>query len=73
LCRNRWPTAFASLVVGTGFFALWFWLLPRWLGFSVETAGHGAITDGNLEWQDETNLRVLRLQSGEPPRVPRCH
>jgi len=36
---TRWLTAFASLVVGTGFFALWFWLLPQWLGFSVEAAG----------------------------------
>jgi len=37
--RDRWPTAIASLVVGAAFFALWFWLLPRWLGFSVELAG----------------------------------
>lgn len=37
--RNRWPTALASLVVGAAFFALWFWLLPRWLGFSVDMAG----------------------------------
>ena len=29
----------ASLAVGAAFFALWFWLLPRWLGFRVETAG----------------------------------
>jgi protein-S-isoprenylcysteine O-methyltransferase Ste14 len=29
----------ASLVVGAGFFALWFWLLPQWLGFSVAAAG----------------------------------
>lgn len=28
----------ASLAVGTAFFALWFWLLPSWLGFRVETA-----------------------------------
>ena len=35
--RNRWPSALASLAVGTAFFALWFWLLPRWLGFRVET------------------------------------
>ncbi len=34
-----WPTATASLAVGAAFFALWFWLLPRWLGFSVEAAG----------------------------------
>ena len=32
-------TAAASLVVGALFFALWFWLLPQWLGFSVEMAG----------------------------------
>jgi protein-S-isoprenylcysteine O-methyltransferase Ste14 len=36
---NRWLTAIASLAVGSGFFALWFWLLPQWLGFSVEAAG----------------------------------
>src|SRR5260370_39901103 len=32
-------TAVASLAVGAGFFSLWFWLLPQWLGFSVEMAG----------------------------------
>jgi protein-S-isoprenylcysteine O-methyltransferase Ste14 len=37
--ENRWPTTRASLLVGAAFFALWFWLLPRWLGFRVETAG----------------------------------
>jgi protein-S-isoprenylcysteine O-methyltransferase Ste14 len=36
---NRWLTAFASLAVGAAFLALWFWLLPRWLGFSVEMEG----------------------------------
>src|SRR5438105_4960312 len=36
---ERSATTIASLAVGAGFFALWFWLLPRWLGFSVETAG----------------------------------
>jgi len=36
---SRWPTALASLAVGAAFFALWFWLLPKWLGFSVEMAG----------------------------------
>lgn len=36
---NRWLTATASLAVGACFFALWFWLLPRWLGFTVEAAG----------------------------------
>lgn len=36
---DRWPTALASLAVGAAFFALWFWLLPQWLGFRVEMAG----------------------------------
>ncbi|HVP43973.1 MAG TPA: isoprenylcysteine carboxylmethyltransferase family protein [Terriglobales bacterium] len=36
---DRSLTAIASLAVGACFFALWFWLLPRWLGFTVETAG----------------------------------
>ena len=36
---ERCLTTTASLVVGAEFFALWFWLLPGWLGFRVETAG----------------------------------
>jgi protein-S-isoprenylcysteine O-methyltransferase Ste14 len=36
--ENRWLTTVGSLAVGGAFFALWFWLLPRWLGFKVETA-----------------------------------
>ena len=28
-------SAAASLLVGAAFFGLWFWLLPRWLGFHV--------------------------------------
>jgi protein-S-isoprenylcysteine O-methyltransferase Ste14 len=32
-------TVIAALTVGCAFFALWFWLLPGWLGFRVETAG----------------------------------
>lgn len=36
---SNWRTAAASLVVGALFFALWFWLLPSWLGFRVATAG----------------------------------
>ncbi|MFZ2084272.1 MAG: isoprenylcysteine carboxylmethyltransferase family protein [Candidatus Sulfotelmatobacter sp.] len=36
---DRWLTAAASLAVGAAFFALWFWLLPQWLSFRVETAG----------------------------------
>jgi protein-S-isoprenylcysteine O-methyltransferase Ste14 len=36
---EHWPTAIASLVVGSAFFALWFWLLPSWLAFRVDTTG----------------------------------
>jgi protein-S-isoprenylcysteine O-methyltransferase Ste14 len=36
---ETWLTAIASLAVGAAFFALWFWLLPSWLGFRVDTAG----------------------------------
>jgi protein-S-isoprenylcysteine O-methyltransferase Ste14 len=36
---ERWLTTVASLAVGSAFFALWFWLLPSWLGFQVDTAG----------------------------------
>ncbi|HET7151323.1 MAG TPA: isoprenylcysteine carboxylmethyltransferase family protein [Candidatus Acidoferrum sp.] len=35
---GNWATTVASLLVGAGFFALWFWLLPAWLGFRVEAA-----------------------------------
>ena len=31
----QWLTTIASLMVGSAFFALWFWLLPSWLGFRV--------------------------------------
>jgi protein-S-isoprenylcysteine O-methyltransferase Ste14 len=34
-----WLTTVASLAVGAAFFALWFWLLPGWLGFDVAAAG----------------------------------
>jgi len=36
---SSWPTTIASLAVGAAFFALWFWLLPSWLGFRVDSAG----------------------------------
>jgi len=36
---QRCPATVASLIVGAAFFSLWFWLLPQWLGFRVETAG----------------------------------
>jgi protein-S-isoprenylcysteine O-methyltransferase Ste14 len=35
---QHWPTALASLIVGAVFLALWFWLLPGWLGFQVDIA-----------------------------------
>lgn len=34
----HWLATFASLAMGALFFALWFWLLPPWLGFHVDTA-----------------------------------
>jgi protein-S-isoprenylcysteine O-methyltransferase Ste14 len=37
-CGN-WGTTLASLFVGAAFLSLWFWLLPRWLGFEVDIAG----------------------------------
>jgi len=38
--RNpNWPATVASLAVGASFFALWFWLLPSWLGFRADVAG----------------------------------
>jgi len=36
---TAWLTTIASLAVGACFFALWFWLLPSWLGFRVDMAG----------------------------------
>lgn len=36
---RSWPATLASITVGALFFGLWFWLLPIWLRFSVETAG----------------------------------
>ncbi|MGB9072159.1 MAG: isoprenylcysteine carboxylmethyltransferase family protein [Terriglobales bacterium] len=35
---GEWASTIASLIVGAAFFALWFWLLPPWLGFRVDTA-----------------------------------
>ena len=34
--NRQWPNALASLIVGAAFFALWFWLLPGWLGFNID-------------------------------------
>ena len=36
---TNWLTAVASLAVGAAFLGLWFWLLPSWLGFQVDTIG----------------------------------
>jgi protein-S-isoprenylcysteine O-methyltransferase Ste14 len=36
---TNWATAIASLTVGAGFLALWFWLLPPWLGFQTHAGG----------------------------------
>ena len=36
---DQWMSTAASLTVGAAFFALWFWLLPGWLGFRVDTSG----------------------------------
>jgi protein-S-isoprenylcysteine O-methyltransferase Ste14 len=33
---GNWAVTGASLLVGAGFFTLWFWLLPGWLGFHVD-------------------------------------
>ncbi len=38
---ERWLTTIASLIVGAAFLALWFWLLPGWLGFQVDLSGVG--------------------------------
>src|SRR5450631_3243847 len=35
----HWPTTVASMALGATFFALWFWLLPSWLGFHVRAGG----------------------------------
>jgi len=35
---ETWLTTIASLIVGCAFFALWFWLLPPWLGLKVDAA-----------------------------------
>jgi protein-S-isoprenylcysteine O-methyltransferase Ste14 len=35
----NWPTTIVSLAVGAAFLALWFWLLPPWLGFQVDLSG----------------------------------
>ena len=36
---TSWLSTLGSLMVGAVFLALWFWLLPPWLGFRVDLAG----------------------------------
>jgi len=36
---TSWLSTLASLAVGAVFLALWFWLLPPWLGFRVDLSG----------------------------------
>src|SRR6476660_6680537 len=36
---EQWLSLAASLAVGAAFFSLWFWLLPKWLGFQAQTPG----------------------------------
>ncbi len=40
--RYPWPMTLASLLVGSAFFSLWFWLLPQWLHFRVAAAGEAS-------------------------------
>jgi len=35
----HWPIILLSLIIGTGFLAFWFWLLPPLLGFHVDLSG----------------------------------
>jgi protein-S-isoprenylcysteine O-methyltransferase Ste14 len=42
---GHWLPTLASLLVGAAFFALWFWLLPSWLGFRVE-----AVSGARWRW-----------------------
>ena len=55
---GRWLSAAASLLVGAAFFALWFWLLPQWLGFRVETA----VRRGGDGWRRFRRCWDLRLR-----------
>ena len=40
---TSWLSTLASLMVGAAFLALWFWLLPAWLGFRVSESDSPAI------------------------------
>jgi hypothetical protein len=59
----RWVTAITSLITGTAFFALWFWLLPSWLGFQP---GWGQRAGMAL---DRSGVLGVRVQRGAAMRV----
>jgi hypothetical protein len=59
----RWVTAITSLITGTAFFALWFWLLPSWLGFQP---GWGQRAGMAL---DRSGVLGVRFQRGAAMRV----
>src|SRR5215475_7245344 len=42
---GKWLSLAGSVAVGAGFFSLWFWLLPKWLGFQVPSLG-----EANWRW-----------------------
>jgi protein-S-isoprenylcysteine O-methyltransferase Ste14 len=42
MSSKSWSTL-ASLSVGFAFLSLWFWLLPKWLGFNVDLSGIGVL------------------------------
>jgi protein-S-isoprenylcysteine O-methyltransferase Ste14 len=42
---GNWLSTLASLLVGAAFLALWFWLLPSWLGFGAE-----AVNGAHWRW-----------------------
>jgi protein-S-isoprenylcysteine O-methyltransferase Ste14 len=42
---EQWLTTLASLIAGTAFLSLWFWLLPRWLGLEAK-----ALDDQPWRW-----------------------
>ena len=75
---HQYLTAAASLVVGGAFFALWFWLLPQWLGFQwTRRAQH--VGDGWRRFRRCWDLRLPCAASGtsdgrdavHPRRSPR--
>ena len=62
--------ALASLTVGAGFLALWFWLLPPWLGFHNLANGTASWRwlAAKASWAFSVN-RLMSIQVS--PRCPR--